>query len=140
MTVCRANVRALWRHITLWNPIIVRTELKAAFEAEMAAAERLIQAGRLNRAMRHLERAHVIGQSYVRPHVRSHWSMFRIAVKRNSLADGLGQAVRIILGAFGSAIGVVPIGNTGGTDISMFARVPVDPEIAALIMRDRAVR
>jgi hypothetical protein len=114
--------------------------LKAAFEAEMAAAERLIQAGRLNRAMRHLERAHVIGQSYVRPHVRSHWSMFRIAVKRNSLADGLGQAVRIILGAFGSAIGVVPIGNTGGTDISMFARVPVDPEIAALIMRDRAVR
>jgi hypothetical protein len=138
MTVSRRNVRALWRHITLWNYLTMKTELMAAFEAEMAAAKRQIQAGRLDRAMRHLERAHVLGQNHVMPHVRSHWAMFRIAVKRHSPADGLGQAVRIILGALGSAVGVVPTGNTGGTDISMFARLPIDDEIAVLIRRDRA--
>jgi hypothetical protein len=116
----------------------MKAELMAAFEAEMAAAKRLIRAGRLDRAMRHLERAHVLGQNSVMPHVRSHWAMFQIAVKRRLPADGLGQAVRIVLGALGSAVWVVPTGNTGGTDISMFARLPLDPEIAALIMRDGA--
>jgi hypothetical protein len=118
----------------------MKTELKAAFEAEMASAERSIQAGRLDHATHHLERAHVLGQRYVMPHVRSHWAMFRIAVKRRSPADGLGQAVRIVLGALGSAAGTVPLGNTGGTDISMFARLPIDPELAQLIERDRAGR
>lgn len=97
----------------------------------MAAAEGHIRAGRPDHAMRHLQRAHVLGQTFVVPHFRSHWSMFRIALMRRSLADGLGQAVRIILGALGSAVGVVPTGNTGGTDISMFARLPLDPDIAA---------
>jgi hypothetical protein len=118
----------------------MKTELMAAFESEMALSERLIQAGRLDHAMRHLERAHVLGQSYVMPHVRSHWAMFRIAVKRHSPADGWGQAARIILGALGSAVGMVPVGNTGGTDISMFARLPIDQEIAALLRQERAGR
>ena len=102
----------------------MKTGLTAAFEAEMAAAKQLMQAGHLNRAMRHLECANVLGQAYVMPHVRSHWAMFRIAVKRRSPADGIGQAARIVLGALGSAVGVVPTGNTGGTEISMFARLP----------------
>jgi hypothetical protein len=116
----------------------MRKELKMAFNAQMIAAKRLMQTGRLDQAMRHLERAHVLGQNHVVPHVRSHWSMLRIAVKRNSIADGFGQAVRIALGAVGSAVGVVPVGNTGGTDISMFARLPIAPEIAALINHDHA--
>jgi hypothetical protein len=115
-------------------------DLKSAFEAEIAAAERCIQAGQLDRAIRHLERAHVLGQNHVTPHVRAHWGMFRIALKRRSLVDGLGQAVRILLGAIGSAAGIVPTGNTGGTDLGMFARLPIDPEIEALIRRDRSAR
>ena len=115
----------------------MKNELKMAFETEMAVANRFIQAGRLSQAMRHLERAHVLGQNYVFPHVRSHWWMLRIAVKRNSFTDGLGQAFRIVLGAVGSALGVVPVGNTGGTDISMFVRLPIEPELAALIKQDQ---
>ena len=87
--------------------------------------------------MRHLETAHVLGQNYVMPHVRSHWSMLRIAIKRRSLADGYGQAIRIVLGSLGSAVGIVPTGNTGGSDVSMFASMPITPGIAALIERDR---
>lgn len=45
----------------------------------------------------------------------------------------VGQVLRILLGAIGSAIGVVPVGNTGGTNISMFQRLPVSPELQAII-------
>jgi hypothetical protein len=45
----------------------------------------------------------------------------------------LGQAVRIVLGMLGSAVGVIPVGNTGGTDISMFKRMPIEPELQNII-------
>jgi hypothetical protein len=41
--------------------------------------------------------------------------------------------VRIVLGVLGSAVGVVPVGNTGGTDISMFKRMPIEPELQRII-------
>jgi hypothetical protein len=45
----------------------------------------------------------------------------------------LGQTVRILLGILGSAVGVVPVGNTGGTDIGMFKRMPIEPELQNII-------
>ena len=44
-----------------------------------------------------------------------------------------GQIARIVLGILGSAVGVVPVGNTGGTDISMFKRMPIEPELQNII-------
>lgn len=105
----------------------MKFELKQAFEAEMFAAEDLYRKGRLNQEFKHVEVAHVLGQRYVVPHVRSHWLMLKIGLKRRSSTEVLGQAVRIFLGALGSAVGIVPEGNTGGTDISMFKRLPIDP-------------
>jgi hypothetical protein len=115
----------------------MKNELKAAFETEMVAAESFIRAGRLDSAMRCLETAHVMGQSYVTPHVRTHWAMLRIAARRRLLADGCGQAVRIVLGALGSAVGLVPSGNLGSSGVNMFKRMPINQRIAALIERDR---
>lgn len=48
-----------------------------------------------------------------------------------------GEAVRLVLGVVGSAVGVVPIGNTGGTDIRMFKRLPIAPDLQEII-DDRA--
>jgi hypothetical protein len=115
----------------------VKSKLKVAFESEMASAVHFIWVGRLEQAMRHLERAHVFGQYNVIPHVRSHWHMLRIALRRRAYGEGLGQVVRIILGALGSAVRIIPVGNTGGSNISMFARIPIDPELAGLIKQDR---
>ncbi|WP_176442452.1 DUF3703 domain-containing protein [Noviherbaspirillum humi] len=111
--------------------------MENAFESEMAAAYMLAASGRLGLAMRHLERAHVLGQRRVGLHIRSHWAMLKIALRRRAMSDAFGQALRIILGALGSAAGVVPTGNTGGSDIGMFVRLPVDPELAALIEHRR---
>ncbi|WP_194715854.1 DUF3703 domain-containing protein [Noviherbaspirillum soli] len=112
-------------------------ELKSAFHAEMAAARHDILAGRLDSGMRHLGTAHVLGQYHVLPHCWTHWMMLRVAYKRRRYADVCGQAVRIILGAFGSLIGIVPRGNTGGSDVGMFKSMPIDPGLKALIKRDR---
>jgi Protein of unknown function (DUF3703) len=111
----------------------MKKALKQAFEAEMAAAAARYRKGQLVRAFRHLEVAHVLGQGHVLPHVRSHWWMLKIGMRRRSVREVTGQAVRIALGALGSAVGVVPVGNTGGTDISMFRRLPIAPELRALL-------
>ncbi len=114
-------------------------ELKAAFEAEMEQARRLAAAGARASAMTHLERAHVLGQYHVAAHVLVHCWMLRVALEEGRLGDVLGQGVRVVLGAIGSAIGRVPHGNTGGCNVNMFARMQVDRELEALVERDLAV-
>lgn len=108
-------------------------KLKRAFEAEMAAAHRLCREGRLDHAFLHLEIAHVLGQRYVLPHIRTHWRMLKLGWRRRSPAEIVGQAVRIVPGAIGSACGIVPTGNTGGTNINMFKQLPIAPDIARLL-------
>lgn len=107
--------------------------LREAFEREMAQAQRFYREGQLDHAFKHLEIAHVLGQRYVVPHIRTHWLMLKIGLRRRSVTQVLGQAVRIVLGALGSAIGVVPVGNTGGTNISMFQRLPIAPDISHIL-------
>ena len=63
------------------------------------------------------------------PHIKSHWQMLKVEIQRRRPAAVVGQCVRIVLGALGSAVGVVPVGNTGGTNISMFKRMPVAREL-----------
>ena len=105
----------------------------SAFKGEMDRARRLIAAGDLQKAFVHLERAHVIGQAHVIPHVSAHWLMLRVELRRRSLAAVAGQGIRIVLGALGSAVGLVPTGNTGGTDISMFKRLPIETGLQDII-------
>lgn len=111
----------------------MRRKLAYAFHAEMAAASALYEAGQFGEASRRLELAHVLGQQHVWPHVLTHYWMLKLGVKRRSAPEVAGQAIRIVLGAFGSAVGIVPVGNTGGTNISMFKRLPLDPEIEKLL-------
>jgi hypothetical protein len=111
----------------------MNSALRAAFDDELAGAEQLIAAGQLDAAFAHLETAHVLGQAFVLPHARSHWLMCRVEIRRGRPAAVVGQIVRILLGTVGSAIGIVPVGNTGGTDISMFKRLPVRPELQTII-------
>ena len=106
---------------------------QAAFEREMATALELERQGRLGQALHHLERAHVLGQRHIVPHVRSHWAMLMIELRRRRANAVWGQLARVVLGALGSAVGKVPAGNTGGTDISMFRRMPIDPELRRLM-------
>ncbi|MGH7820017.1 MAG: DUF3703 domain-containing protein, partial [Candidatus Binatia bacterium] len=50
----------------------MKPTLRAAFESEMDLAGTAVRAGSLDVAFHHLERAHILGQQYVAPHVRTH--------------------------------------------------------------------
>jgi hypothetical protein len=105
----------------------------AAFDSEIALAKELILSGDLQQSFRHLARAHVMGQAFVGPHARSHWLMLKVEIRRRRSLAVCGQALRIVLGVIGSSAGVVPVGNTGGTDIGMFKRLPIKPELQSII-------
>jgi Protein of unknown function (DUF3703) len=106
---------------------------RVAFNNEIARAKEFIARGELEAGFAHLERAHVIGQAFVAPHARSHWLMLKVEFRRRRAAAAFGQGVRIFLGVLGSAVGVVPVGNTGGSDVSMFKRMPIEPELQNII-------
>ena len=111
----------------------MNTQRRQGFEREITRGREFIAAGDLERAFRQLERAHVIGQTSVGAHAKAHWLMLVLEIRRRRVAATFGQAVRLILGVIGSAVGVVPIGNTGGTDISMFKRLPIAPDLKEII-------
>ena len=113
----------------------MNADLRQAFDREISLAKGFTAAGQPERAFGHLERAHVLGQMHVGPHAKAHWLMLRLELRRGRVAAVFGQATRLILGIVGSAVGVVPTGNTGGTDISMFKRLPVAPELQEIIDR-----
>jgi Protein of unknown function (DUF3703) len=100
---------------------------------ELSKARELIREAKYENAFRHLERAHVLGQTQVRWHVISHWLMLEVALHRGQMLAALGQVVRMVLGAVGSALGRVPVGNTGGSDVSMFRRMPIPPDLSTVM-------
>jgi hypothetical protein len=104
-----------------------------AFDNEIAVAKKHIASGELEASFPHLERAHIIGQAFVVPHVISHWLMLKVEFRRKRIMAALGQVARIVLGMLGSTVGVVPVGNTGGTDVSMFKRMAIPADLRNII-------
>ncbi len=115
-------------------------KLEAAFNAEVQCAKRAFAEDRLDAAFLHFERAHVLGQWYVKPHLITHLGMLHIGWRRRDLHEIFGQLLRIPGGMIGSAIGRVPRGNTGGSRISAFQSLPIPPDLKELLVLDRHSR
>jgi len=106
--------------------------LADAITAEFDAADRSLGTGDAPGAFTHLERAHVLGQRHTPSHVRAHWAMLRHARRHGSARDVVGQAGRLLGAALFTWLWV-PAGNTGGTNIGAFERLPVPPELQRII-------
>ncbi len=102
------------------------------FSAYQAAAQ-----GQPAIAFSHLERAHILGQASTIEHVRAHWHMFLWGIRQRNVRECLGQLLRIAGAAISTAVGLVPRGNTGGTNVNPFKSMPIPPELAALIEEAR---
>ncbi|MCK6374809.1 MAG: DUF3703 domain-containing protein [Zoogloea sp.] len=108
------------------------------FEAAMAEADRHRAAGDAKSAFVALERAHVLGQLDVVPHVRVHWQMLRVGWAAGDRREVTGQLMRIALVPVGHLVGRLPIGNTGGANVSALKPMAIPPELERLIAnRDR---
>lgn len=82
---------------------------------------------------RHLERAHILSQPYPWPHTRNHLAMFTLALRQHDRREALGQVIRIIVAAPGSALGRYPEGNTGRTRAGLMTPMPIPPDLAAVV-------
>ncbi len=110
--------------------------IREAFDREWRNSRAARDAGDFNAAFQHLERAHILGQRSTRLHVRSHVGMLGIAWQRRDLPEIAGQLIRIVAAALFSRLWV-PVGNTGGANVSATRPMPVPPDLQAILDADR---
>jgi hypothetical protein len=110
--------------------------IRDAFEREWSLAGAACDAGDLATAFHHLERAHILGQRSTRLHVRSHIGMLGIAWRRRDAREITGQLTRIVAAALFSRLWV-PVGNSGGANVSATRPMPVPPDLQAILDADR---
>jgi hypothetical protein len=106
--------------------------LRQAYDRELTAAWTQYQVNRLDEAFAHLERAHILGQSFTLPHAKAHWEMLKVGWTRGDWTEIIGQIIRI----FGSLLFTwvwVPVGNTGGAHVPPFKSMPIPEEFQELL-------
>ena len=104
-----------------------------AFDAAMRDASRKAAAGDAASAFRSLERAHVLGQTRIGPHLHVHLAMLRLAWASRDGREIRGQLLRTALVPLGHLLGRLPLGNTGGANVSAFEPMPIAPELERLM-------
>jgi Protein of unknown function (DUF3703) len=113
------------------------TRIRPLVSLEIAAAAR---ARTTSDSFVHLERAHVLGQASTREHVRVHFHMLVWAVRHRRRREALGQVLRVLGAAILTGVGMIPAGNTGGSNVSPFQKMTVAPDLAELIDRAHGPR
>lgn len=106
--------------------------LEAAFTLEMALADQARRVGDLDRAFAHLERAHILSQRWTLAHVRSHLGMLGIGWMRRDWREIAGQLARIPAALVFSRIWI-PVGNTGGANVSATRPMPIPDDLRAVL-------
>jgi hypothetical protein len=81
----------------------------------------------------HLERAHILSQPLVVPHIRTHLAMVSCGARRHDPREVAGQLLRLLLAGPGSITGRYPVGNTGGADVSAFRPMPIPEDLRAFL-------
>lgn len=114
--------------------------LKPHYQKELQSYRKELKAGNLQRAWQHLERAHIIGQSFPYEHSYVHWKMLQFGFRIKSGKEIMGQIPRLLIGGVKSFVGKVPIGNTGGANIPPLKPLPIAPELEQLLSKASIVK
>jgi hypothetical protein len=102
-------------------------------EIELGAARDAEAAGHYAMAFAHFERAHVLGQSSTVQHVWVHVRMLLWGLRGRDGKEIVGQLGRIVGAAAKTWLGLVPLGNTGGSNVSAFKSMPIAADLAKLM-------
>lgn len=100
---------------------------------EMAAFRAARDGGENASAWIALERAHIVSQPYLGPHLASHYDMLCFAAATRNWSEAAGQLVRLALAPLGALTGRIPIGNTGRSNVSAFAPMTIPDDLLAKI-------
>lgn len=114
-----------------------RRNIRPHVDAELQAANIAEAEGASSRAFAHLESAHVLGQAATLEHIRVHWCMLIWGLRHHQPRECIGQLLRIVGAATKTAVGFVPEGNTGGTNVSPFQPMPLPLDLKSIIDQAR---
>ncbi len=103
--------------------------LKDAYNKELGLYDVALANNDFTNAWHHLERSHIIGQSYPIEHTYSHWLMLKLGFMQRNVKEVFGQIIRLIVGGWKSFINYVPLGNTGGANVSPLKSMPIPNDI-----------
>ncbi len=111
-----------------------RAQLRQAWSDERAAAAVARRRHDERGEWHHLERAHILSQPMVVPHVRTHLAMLGAALRRHDRQEVIGQVLRLVVAGPGSLTGRYPVGNTGGADVGALRPMPIPEDLRPLLM------
>jgi hypothetical protein len=99
------------------------------FEAQLQKSARAVSAKNFDEAWSALEKAHVLGQAKMIPHLRVHWLMLVLALRTYAPREALGQLLRLSLVIPGTFLKRLPAGNTGRAGVSALQPMEVEEEL-----------
>lgn len=105
---------------------------REAFAEEMRQARQYYKATDWDRAFHHLERAHILGQRDTMAHLKAHRWMLKVGCKKRDARELLGQCARLLAALVFSRIWV-PVGNTGGANVSALKPMPLPADLQGLM-------
>ncbi|HBC17187.1 MAG TPA: DUF3703 domain-containing protein [Alcanivorax sp.] len=108
---------------------------RQAFGTAMSEARLAYRQRRWEQAFALLERAHVLGQTRVTPHVQSHWWMLKVGWQRLDAREVRGQLLRLLAAMLLSRLWV-PLGNTGGANVNPLQPMPIADDLRELMETD----
>ena len=111
----------------------MKTKVIELIGEQMAAFHTAKVANDLAAAWTALERAHILSQPYLGPHLANHLAMLGLAFELREWRETVGQIVRLALAPLGALTGRIPVGNTGRSNVSAFQSMPVPPDLVAKI-------
>jgi hypothetical protein len=107
--------------------------IRPYIESELQKAKQLEAAGQPEQAFAHLERAHILGQKDTYWHILVHQEMLAFAARHKDGKEMAGQLLRLVGAATKTPLGIVPTGNTGGTNVSPIKPMPIPPDLQAIL-------
>lgn len=107
--------------------------LKPFYQKELTEAANAFSKGHLQQSWQHLERAHILGQPYPFAHSFVHWKMLLFGIKTKNTKEIIGQIPRLLVGGVKSFVGNIPVGNTGGANVSPLQPMEIHEDLLNII-------
>lgn len=135
-----AHRQLRWRRLTAGGGVaaralMARVRWQTRFDAELLAFAAARETNDVAGQWRALERAHILSQVSLSPHLKVHRLMLDLARRLGDHREVLGQAVRLLLAPLGSLSGRIPWGNTGRSTVSAFETMPVPQDLRDVLPR-----
>ena len=119
--------------------IKIPKHLKQAYSKELELYRNNLEMEEFAIAWYHLERSHIIGQSYPMEHTYSHWLMLKFGFRQKNVKEVLGQVVRLLVDGWKSFIDHVPTGNTGGADVPPLKKMELPQDLNNILNQYKPV-